>query len=128
VNAPPEPIELTVERGRVIGAANSTPDFDLVLEYIARDEGEVWLREFGLGLNRAFSPERRVCDIGTYERVCGVHISLGAKHNVYVKKNPVLGGGGESLKHAKYHVDVFAVTERVRIDDEVVFRDGAWCA
>jgi aminopeptidase len=121
VNAPKIPIELSVERGRVVSVAKSTPDFDQVMELITRDEGEVWVREFGLGLNRAFSPERRVSDIGTFERVCGIHLSLGGKHNVYVKKNP-------GQKPAKYHVDVFAVTERVWLGDELVFQDGAWCA
>lgn len=121
VNTPETPIELTVERGRIVSVANSTPDFDKVMELITQDEGEVWIREFGLGLNRAFSPVRRVADIGTFERVCGVHLSLGAKHNIYVKRNP-------PVKEVKYHVDVFAVTEAVRIDNAVVFRDGAWCA
>ena len=27
---------------------------------------------------------------------------------------------------ARYHVDVFVLTETVTLDDEVVFRDGAW--
>ena len=29
-------------------------------------------------------------------------------------------------KDARYHVDVFAVTEGVYLDDELVYRDGAW--
>jgi hypothetical protein len=29
-------------------------------------------------------------------------------------------------KDAKFHVDVFAVTESVMLDDEVVYRNGAW--
>ena len=71
-------------------------------------------------MNRALTPERRVSDIGTYERMCGIHLSLGAKHGVYDK--PTL-----KRRHTKYHVDVFAVTESVTLGGDVVFRNGAWC-
>lgn len=119
VNRPETPIMLIVERGRVVGAENATPEFERVLEIIRADEGEVWLRELGFGMNRAFTRERRVNDIGTYERMCGIHLSLGAKHGVYPKP-------GFKRKDARYHVDVFAVTEAVYLDDQRVYSDGAW--
>ena len=119
VNKPAQPITLIVEKGRVISVRNSTDEFDKVLENIRADEGEVWVRELGLGLNRAFSQERTVSDIGTFERMCGIHLSLGAKHGSYTKPNI-------RRAEARYHVDVFAATETVTLDDEVVFRDGAW--
>ncbi len=119
VNRPQTPITLVVERGRVVGAIDSTPEFDRLLEIITADEGEVWLRELGFGMNRAFTRERRVNDIGTYERMCGIHLSLGAKHGVYPKP-------GFKRKDARYHVDVFAVTDSVYLDDELVYANGAW--
>jgi aminopeptidase len=119
VNRPARPITLLVERGRVTGAVDSTPDFDEVLAIIRRDEGEVWVRELGFGMNRAFTRERRVDDIGTYERMCGIHLSLGAKHGVYAKP-------GFKRKDARYHIDVFAVTDAVYLDGERVYADGAW--
>ena len=119
VNRPETPITLIVERGRVVGAENATPEFERVLEIIRADEGEVWLRELGFGMNRAFTRERRVNDIGTYERMCGIHLSLGAKHGVYPKP-------GFKRKDARYHVDVFAVTEAVYLDGQSVYSDGAW--
>ncbi len=70
-------------------------------------------------MNCAFTKDRMVSDIGTYERMCGIHLSLGAKHGVY-NKPPI------RRSEAKHHVDVFAVTECVMLDDEVVYRDGAW--
>ena len=70
-------------------------------------------------MNRAFSQERLVDDIGTYERMCGIHLSLGAKHGVYNKPNI-------RRATARYHVDVFAVTDAVYLDDEVVYSGGAW--
>jgi len=119
VNRPATPITLVIEKGRVVGSVDATPEFARLLEIIAADEGEVWVRELGFGMNRAFTRERRVDDIGTYERMCGIHLSLGAKHGVYPKP-------GFKRKDARYHVDIFAVTEAVYLDDELVYQDGGW--
>jgi hypothetical protein len=119
VNKPATPVTLIIEKGRVAGAENSTPEFDNMLAIIRAHEGEVWLRELGFGMNRAFSRECMVNDIGTFERMCGIHLSLGAKHGVYAKPQ-------FKRKDARYHVDVFAVTQAVYLDDEQVYRDGAW--
>lgn len=119
VNRPDKPITLIVENGQVVATEDSTPQFDTVLANIRVDEQVVWLREIGFGLNRAFTKDRAVSDIGSYERMCGVHLSLGAKHGVYGKPNFKRGDG-------KYHIDVFAVTERVTLDEQVVYHDGAW--
>lgn len=118
-NHPEVPVTLVVERGRVVGTENATPAFQEVLDNITRDEGEVWVRELGFGLNRAFTRERRVDDIGTYERMCGIHLSLGAKHGVYPKP-------GFKRKDARYHIDVFAVTDAVYLGEERVYEDGRW--
>lgn len=119
VNKPEKPITLVIAKGRVTDVLDSTPEFDQVLANIRADEGEVWLRELGFGMNRAFSQDRLVCDIGTYERMCGIHLSLGAKHGVYNKA---------IIKRAtaRYHVDVFAVTQAVYLDDDLVYSNGAW--
>jgi aminopeptidase len=119
VNRPGQPITLVITKGRVSEVIDSTPDFDQVLDKIRADEGEIWLRELGLGMNRAFSQERMVDDIGTYERMCGIHLSLGAKHGSYSKPNI-------RRSAARYHIDVFAVTEAVYLDEERVYQDGAW--
>jgi aminopeptidase len=119
LNVPRDPITLVVERGRVVEALGSTGDLDRVLDVIRAEEGEVWIRELGFGMNRAFSRDRRVADVGAFERVCGVHLSLGARHGVY--KKPHL-----NHREVRYHVDSFVVTDRVLLDDEVVYADGAW--
>jgi hypothetical protein len=119
VDRPEQPITLVVERGRVAEVIGSTPEFDRVLAAIRADEGEVWLREFGFGMNRAFTIERTVSDVGTLERMCGVHLSLGAKHTTFAK--PVI-----RKRHARHHVDVFVLASSVTLDGEIVFEDGAW--
>ena len=119
VNRPAVPVTLVIERGRVVGTRDATPEFEHVLAMIRADEGEVWVRELGFGMNRAFTIERRVNDIGTYERMCGIHLSLGAKHGVYQKP-------GFKRKDARYHIDIFAVTDAVWLDQQQVYRDGHW--
>jgi aminopeptidase len=119
VNKPAHPITLVISKGRVTEAIDSTPEFDRVLANIRADEGEIWLRELGFGLNRAFTQDRIVSDIGTFERMCGVHLSLGAKHGSYNKPNI-------KKSTAKYHVDVFAITESFTLDNEEIYRDGTW--
>lgn len=122
VNLPTEPITLIVEQGRVQRVENSTPEFDAVIENIKKDEeGEVWLRELGFGLNNAFTKKRIVADIGTYERMRGIHLSLGAKHNVYKKP-----GFKFNNRTARHHVDVFADTQAVLLDGENIYSEEAW--
>jgi len=120
-NHPEVPVTLIIDAGRVVATENATPAFQQVLDNIRADEGEVWVRELGFGLNRAFTRELRVDDIGTYERMCGIHLSLGAKHGVYTKP-------GFKRKDARYHIDVFAVTDAVYLGDERVYADGRWLA
>jgi len=119
VNRPEKPITLIISKGQVVDTIDSTPEFDRVLANIRADDGVIWVRELGLGMNPAFSKDRTVRDIGTYERMCGIHLSLGSKHGSYAKPHIKRGEG-------RHHVDVFAVTESVRLDDEEVYRDGAW--
>jgi len=119
VNFPPKPITLLVEGGRVVGTQDSTPEFDTVLETIRAEEGQIWVRELGFGLNRAFTQTRTVTDIGTYERMCGIHLSLGSKHMSYDK--PQI-----KRTESKYHVDVFVLTDHFTLDDKIVYQNGAW--
>lgn len=109
------PILCHIEKGKIVKVENSTPEFDSVLEQI-REEGDIWIRELGLGMNRAMTKERTLIDIGSYERMCGVHISLGRKHPTYKKP-------GFPKKGSRFHVDVFADLEKVEIDGETVFEN-----
>ncbi|MCK9990446.1 MAG: hypothetical protein WA112_11645 [Rugosibacter sp.] len=119
VNEPETPITLEITRGRVSAVFNSTPAFDQVLANIRADEGDIWVRELGFGMNRAFTRDTKVSDIGTYERMCGIHLSLGAKHGLYTK--PQIRRAS-----ARHHVDVFAATEKVYLDEQLVFQNNTW--
>ncbi|MEK6684479.1 MAG: hypothetical protein AABY46_07455 [Nitrospirota bacterium] len=113
VNATEKPFSAVIEQGVLVAAPDAPGAFHVVLEKIRADEGVAWVRELGFGLNRALTRERRVSDIGAYERMLGVHLSLGAKHAMYTK-------AGFPKKH-RFHVDVFAAIERVEVDGEAIF-------
>lgn len=119
VALPPRPIVLHVRGGQVVDTEHSTPEFDAILEGIRADEGVVWLREWGFGLNKAFSPDRIFPDVGTFERMNGLHFSLGAKHQIYPKVN-------FRRKDGKHHVDVFVDLDTLRLGERTVFENGDW--
>jgi aminopeptidase len=118
VNAPDRPFTAVIENGVLASCAGAPRSFTAVLDQIRAKEGCAWVRELGFGLNRAFTRQKRVSDIGTYERMCGIHLSLGAKHLQYKKP--------DFPKKPGFHVDVFAEADRVEIDGETVFRDGRY--
>ncbi|HEY5649668.1 MAG TPA: hypothetical protein VIU33_09215, partial [Nitrospiria bacterium] len=118
VNIPEKPFTARIEGGLITGCPDAPLTFHAVLDEIRQQEGKVWVRELGFGLNRAFSRERTVTDIGTYERMCGIHLSLGTKHLQYKKPG--------FPKRQGFHVDVFVDTERVEIDGAAVYREGKY--
>lgn len=119
VNKPDNPITLIIDKGLVTNTENSTAAFEKVLQNIRADEGLVHIRELGFGMNRALTKDKIVSDIGTFERMCGVHLSLGKKHDSYVKP-------GFKRGESKNHIDVFLATESVNIDGENIYKDGQW--
>ena len=119
VNIPPHSITITIENGQLVKTENTTAEFEAMLDLIREEEGVVWVRELGLGLNRAFSKDRFVSDMGTYERMCGLHLSLGAKHGIYAKE-------GMKRNSGKFHIDVMIDTSSLDIDDTMVFNGEMW--
>lgn len=119
VIVPETPVTVVIEKGIIVGAPGAPAEFMAVLDQIRADE-ELWVRELGFGLNRALTKDRRLTDIGSYERMCGIHLSLGQKHTIYAKP-------GMPKRSSRYHVDVFADVTTVTIDGVVVYRDGEYC-
>ena len=119
VNIPAHSITITIKNGQLVKTENTTAEFETMLDLIREEEGVVWVRELGLGLNHAFSKDRFVSDMGTFERMCGLHLSLGAKHGIYAKE-------GMKRNSGKFHIDVMIDTTTFDIDDTVVFSDEKW--
>lgn len=119
VVVPEEPVRVVIKEGVLVDAPDAPPEFIAVLDQIRADE-ELWVRELGFGMNRALTRHRILTDIGSYERMCGIHLSLGQKHTIYAKP-------GFPKRSSRYHVDVFVDVTEVEIDGQIVFRDGAYC-
>lgn len=118
VQVSPEPITVIIEKGIIVDAPGAPEGFVAVLDQIRADE-QLRIRELGFGMNRAMTRHRVINDIGAYERMCGIHLSIGHKHTIYAK-------AGLPKRSSKYHVDVFVDITRVRIDGEVVYENGMY--
>lgn len=103
-------------RDGILSAPEAPEEFREILSMIEEDS-PVHVREFGLGLNKAMGKGRLVDDLTAFERMNGMHMSLGAKHSIYKKP-------GMPRDEGRYHVDIFLDLERILIDDEVIFEHG----
>jgi leucyl aminopeptidase (aminopeptidase T) len=118
VVVPEEPVLVVIKEGVIVDYPNAPESFTAIMDKIKEDE-ELWVRELGLGMNRAMTRTRILNDVGSYERMCGVHMSIGKKHTIYKKE-------GFPKRSSKYHVDVFVDVTTVKIDDVVVFENGGY--
>lgn len=114
-----KPFRVDVKDGLIVGWSEDAPEtFAKVISNIKEFERPI-IREIGFGLNRAITRERYMQDITAFERILGLHFSLGEKHSVYKKE-------GITAHKAKFHVDVFPVVDRVTADGEVIFENGKY--
>lgn len=112
-----EPFRIDIVDGLVAGWAGNTPQaFVDVIEKIRGTERSI-MREIGFGLNKAITRENYLNDITAFERILGMHISLGEKHTVYKKE-------GITSKKTRFHVDIFLDVNSVLADGQEIFRDG----
>jgi aminopeptidase len=115
-----EPFKIKIEQGLVTAEEGAPQEFCDILNMIKQEEA-VTVREFGLGLNPAMGKHRMLNDITAFERMKGLHFSLGAKHSIYNKP-------GMGRKQGRYHVDVFIDVERILADHDLLFEKGEYAA
>ena len=114
-----EPFMVTINNGLIISCADNTPaDFLDMIELVKSYERPL-IRELGFGLNKAITKERFLSDITAFERILGLHFSLGEKHSVYKKD-------GITTNKTKFHIDIFPVVDEVYADDVLIFKDGRY--
>ncbi len=114
-----DPFRVDIKDGLVVGWSSNTPVlFTEVIAQIQKNERAI-IREIGFGLNRAITRENYVKDITAFERLVGVHFSLGEKHTVYKKQ-------GITPDKTRFHVDVFPVIESVFADEKLIFQDDMY--
>lgn len=103
-----EPFRVDIENGLVVGYGKNAPqEFIEVLNLVKSLERPL-IREIGFGLNRAITKENPLGDITAYERILGIHFSLGEKHSVYKKP-------GITVNKTKFHVDMFLCIDQVNL-------------
>jgi aminopeptidase len=114
-----EPFRVDVMKGIVVDWSKNTPQsFIDIIRMISASERPL-VREIGFGLNRAITRERYPEDITAFERILGLHLSLGEKHSVYKKEGIV-------THKTKFHIDVFPFVERVSCDKKDIYKDGKY--
>ena len=116
VELAPIPFYLEIQFGKIIEWDKTTPkSFIEVLEKVKQSEDLV-IRELGFGINKAFSknPELLIKDITAFERICGMHMSIGQKHSMYKKsKYP--------SHKARYHIDIFIQADIIKTDKVTIW-------
>jgi len=114
-----EPFRIDITDGLVTGWGENAPQaFVDVIEKIQTNERAI-MREIGFGMNRAITRENYLNDITAFERILGMHVSLGEKHTVYKKE-------GIRAKKTRYHVDLFLDVTHVLADGKELFKDGEY--
>lgn len=114
-----EPFRIDIKDGLVVSWGENTPDsFKDVIDQIHTNERSI-IREVGFGLNRAITREHYLKDITAFERILGMHFSLGEKHTVYKKE-------GIKADKTRFHVDLFPAVERVFADGTCIFEHDTY--
>lgn len=114
-----EPFRIDITDGLLVGWANTTPQtfIDMVRE--VRTQERAIFREVGFGLNRAITREHYLNDITAFERIFGMHFSLGEKHTVFKKE-------GIKADKTRFHVDLFPLVDHIYADDVLIFKENAY--
>lgn len=116
-----EPFTIKIEKGFVT-SHTGPEEFNELIEMIKTEhpKGKVYVREFGVGINRNIKRFSRIGDPIAYERQEGLHFSLGMKHGIYEKKLwPKYG----KKFFQRYHIDVYVNMKQMLIDDELVYEE-----
>ena len=113
-----KPFTVHIKESMIVGSEDAPQEFHDILELVGQDE-PVMIREFGMSLNPAMGKEHIVNDVTAFERMLGLHVSLGAKHGVYSKP-------GIQRKKARYHIDVFIDMDTIIVDEKPIYAQGKY--
>lgn len=114
-----EPFRVDITEGVVTGWGENAPAAFVDIVNMVKNYERPLIREIGFGLNRAITKERYLEDITAFERILGLHLSMGEKHSVYKK-------AGIPTHKTKFHVDLFPLVEKITADGAVIFKEGVY--
>ena len=113
------PFCVNIKNGLVDSWSENAPkEFVEVVEKVKQTERPI-IREIGFGLNSAIEKANPLGDITAFERIVGVHLSLGEKHSVYKK-------AGIITHKTRFHIDLFVLVDQVLVDNVVIFENGKY--
>lgn len=113
------PFCVKVENGLIIDWSKNAPtEFIEVIENVKKQERLI-IREIGFGLNPSIDKTNPLGDITAFERIVGIHLSLGEKHSVYKKEGIV-------THKSRFHIDLFLLVDQVLVDEQVIFENGGY--
>lgn len=112
-----EPFRIDICKGLITSWGDNTPHAFIEIMEMVKIYERPLIREIGLGLNKAITRERYIEDITAFERIHGMHFSLGEKHSVYKK-------AGITTNKTKFHIDIFPVVDRILCDEAVLFKNN----
>lgn len=116
----PKPFVIRIKQGYVEDG-DFPEEFQPLVQMMRSEnpDGKIPVREFGLGLNRGLSKEKRLTEATAWERVAGLHLSLGWKHGAYLKKFK-----SQKELNQRYHVDIYPDVKRMWISDTLIYENG----
>lgn len=115
-----EPFRIDIKDGILVDwDTDTTPQTFIDMVGQVRAQERALIREVGFGLNRAITREHYLKDITAFERIFGMHFSLGEKHTVFKKE-------GIKADKTRFHVDIFPMVERVYADNTVIFEKNSF--
>lgn len=114
-----QPFRVEVKEGQVMSWGDDAPQSFVDIVNLIKAYERPLIREIGFGLNRAITRERYLQDITAFERILGMHLSMGEKHSVYKKV-------GITTHKTKFHVDLFPVVDRALVDGKLIFENGKY--
>jgi aminopeptidase len=114
-----EPFRIDIEHGVVVGYSDKAPQMFVEVYEAVKALERPLIREIGFGLNRSMTKERYLGDITAFERILGLHLSMGEKHSVYKKE-------GIIAKKSRFHVDLFLASDKVLSDGKAIFENGQY--
>jgi hypothetical protein len=111
-----KPFKCKIEKG-ILTFNEGPKKFKELLEMISNEhpEKKVMIRELGLGLNKNISRKNKLSDVSSFERIQGIHLSLGMKHQIYAKK--LYSTFGRKFNQ-RYHIDVFLDIEKIYLNND----------
>lgn len=114
-----ESFRVDIKEGLIVGWALNAPQAFIDVVALVKSYERPLIREIGFGLNRAITREHYLKDITAFERIYGMHFSLGEKHSVYKKE-------GITTHKTKFHVDLFPVVNTVLADGKTIFENSTY--